>query len=327
MLRHPIAILGLGLLTACGDPLAQVPRLSDVDVEQAPVVEAVPAPIETDDKAGFLQRLMRKREVPADVVVESSDAGAAISAAPVPSDAAPEAGAAPADPEPEPAASPRKRGLFARLVDKDKVAAPELVELASLNQPDQTENDLAKAEAASRKGLFSQSKAARLTGVDAEDVVPGQVLPFGTIARACHVKRGGLGREVAKYPERGAKYKLYDSAPGNVALHTYYLTGFSDGCPRQFTAALAVFGSPGMHEVLRYGLPDKAKPWSETDKAYEKIKGRICGTGKRKPCGPKLSTLEKNTVFLSVYNRFEGADGWTNLLLHDGEVLALDQQG
>lgn len=229
------------------------------------------------------------------------------------------------EPSVEPSPEPRKAGFLGGLFSRQAAKpAPEKVELAS--QPADVGKQAKVETPAKRKrgGLFGMRRSLGASGPAMDDATPGEVLPFGKVARACHMRRQGLGRMVSKYPERSGKYKIFDSAPGNMGLHSFYLTGFGDGCPRQFTAALAVFGSVGMHEALRYGLPDEAKPWSETDKAYEKVKSRVCHVGRKRPCGAKIRQLERGTVFVSIYNRFEGAQGWSNILLHDGAVLAQD---
>jgi hypothetical protein len=82
-----------------------------------------------------------------------------------------------------------------------------------------------------------------------------------------------------------------------------------------------------MHEQLRYGLPSKVQPYSTTDKAYEGIKRSVCGVGKKKACGAKIKTLEKNTVFISIYDRIGSNAQWSNVLLHKGWVLATDRKG
>jgi hypothetical protein len=156
------------------------------------------------------------------------------------------------------------------------------------------------------------------------EVPLGTVLPYGKVARVCGAARGALGKEVAQYPDRSPKYRLFDSVPGSTGPHTFYVTGFPDGCARQLTAALVIFGSAGMHEQLRYGLPAKVQPYSETDRAYEAVKSSVCRVGKNKPCGGQLSRLEKDTVFLSLYERFEDNPRWANILLHDGQVMATD---
>lgn len=177
---------------------------------------------------------------------------------------------------------------------------------------------------------LTPAPAARAPGPDAADrlaVAPGTVLPYGAVARVCDLPDRQLGKRVERYPERRGTYALYDSEPGNTAQHTFYLTGFDDGCARQFTAALAVFGSPRTHEQLRYGLPSQVQPYSSTDAAYEKLKSRICRVGKGKPCGSAMSRLERDTVFVSVYEQFGSNTRWKTILLHDGEVVETDIRG
>lgn len=160
-------------------------------------------------------------------------------------------------------------------------------------------------------------------GPDGRDVAFGTRLPYGELARVCDAPRRSLGAEI----ERAAGWRLHDSDPGNTGAHTFYLTGFDDGCPRQFTAALALFGAPSMHEQIRYGLPAEAQPYSETDSAYERLKSRICGVARNEPCGRRISRMERDTVFVSIYERFGENPVWKNLLLHDGAALALDIKG
>lgn len=159
---------------------------------------------------------------------------------------------------------------------------------------------------------------------DAREVPLGTKLPYGQIARVCGVPNRKLGKKIEGYPERGAKYVLYDSAPGTTAAHTFYITGFKDRCARQFTAALVVFGSPESYEQIHYGPSGKDLPVSTTDKAYERLKSRVCRVRKGKPCGSKMRILARDTVFVSVYERFGSNPRWKNILLHDGEVVAVD---
>ncbi len=329
MLRSVSLFTAFVVLSACGgDPLANVQRIEDVDVADAsPVVEAVAAPQESDESVGLFQRLMRKRQVTpeaeADVATETGSDDASADAARVETVQ-----------RVEPAA-PRKRGWLFGGSSKTKAAGDAPGEVAA-GESAQTVQ-LASLEAApsvaptrqsnTRRGFFGGSKSAGPAASNLREVLAGEVLPYGEIARACHAKGSKLGQVVAKYPERGTKYRVYDSAPGHVGLHSFFITGFADGCPRQFTAALAVFGSPGMYEALRYGLPVNERSKKPTDIAYEKVKSSKCGVSRTKPCGSKISRLEKDTVFLSLYNRFEGAQGWTNLLLSDGKVVALDKEG
>lgn len=355
--RFFAGVTGALLLAGCAaDPLAGIKKLDEVDVvAPAPVVEAVAAPIETDQKATLFQRLMRKRQVAPDAAQAPAEAVAPTEApAPTQKPAQDPVANTVKTPEPpvasqagaevktplaegagatEPVAAPKeekpKRGwLFggrkAKQTPDVTLAEPQKLDVQVEKVALTPEPEEASGGGG---GLFSKRKAARLTGPDAKAAVPGEVLPFGEVARACHVKRKSMGKEVAKYPERGPKYRVYNSAAGAGGVNTFYITGFKDGCPRQVTAALAVFGTASMYEALRFSLPAKARSKKSTDKAYEKVKSRICGVGRNKPCGAKVSKVEKNTVFLSLYNRFEGARGWTNLLLSDGKLLAKDVEG
>ena len=158
------------------------------------------------------------------------------------------------------------------------------------------------------------------------DIAFGTRLPYGRVAKICGVADRQLGEKIAQYPERRPKHRLYDSAPGSTRPHTFYITGFDDGCARQFTAAMAVFGSVEMHEQLRYGLPAEVQPYSDTDKAYEKLKRRVCNKPRRKPCGSRIGQMAKDTVFLSVYERLGGNSQWMNILLHGGDIVAQDRK-
>jgi hypothetical protein len=152
---------------------------------------------------------------------------------------------------------------------------------------------------------------------------PGAMLPYGTIAAACGVSGAQLGTRIAV----ASGYELYDTNPTSVQPRTHYLTGFGDRCPRQLTAALATFGDVGTHEVVRY-LPSNADmPWSQTDEAYERIKAQACGASRGQPCGGAIDRLARRTTFLTVYENFGTNPTWADVLLHDGEVAALDFEG
>lgn len=172
--------------------------------------------------------------------------------------------------------------------------------------------------------LPRRSKRLRANAPDALEVAAGTRLPYGQLARLCGANRQVLGNKVATYPEARGKFTLHDTKPGSTAQRTFFVTGFDDGCARQFTAALAMFGSPVMHEQLRYGLPSKVQPFSTTDEAYETLKQKVCRVGKGKPCGNSMRRLERTTTFLAVYERFGSNPRWKTVLLHDGEVLAAD---
>ncbi len=156
---------------------------------------------------------------------------------------------------------------------------------------------------------------------------PGQKLDYGNLAKACDVPARAMGTEIARFPETRAKYRLYDTKPGASTPRTFYITGFADRCARQFTGSLAMFGDLEMYETLRYGAAGKTLPISATDRAYEQLKTRVCRVPNNSPCGDKIGKLERNTTFLSVYERFGGNKKWMDILLHKGAVVAVDRKG
>ncbi|MEO0402323.1 MAG: hypothetical protein AAF214_08095, partial [Pseudomonadota bacterium] len=139
-------------------------------------------------------------------------------------------------------------------LEVEDIAAPEPVAAPSEDKP------------------IAPKRAVKRSGPDARDVAVGTVLPFGEVARVCDARGRQLGSFVDEAARKGRGYKLFDTVPDGSAPRTFYVTGFADNCPRQFTAALALFGTPEFHEQLRYGLPAKEYPYSTTDKAYEKVK-------------------------------------------------------
>ena len=321
-LRKFCYILGCFALAACGDPIADIPRLSEQDIpEDAGVVDVAAAP--TPEGGSLIERLLGDAATAPDPAKRTL----------VPSD--PMEDAALVEPAADPTAEPDEKpgGLLGFLTrsapPKDDVATDtgetEPVQVA-LTSPDPTPETepaaLPDTPEPKRKGLFSTAAQPAVS-----EIAPGTVLPYGKVARICGLPKRELGTKIAQYPEKRPKHRIYDSNPGSTAPHSFYITGFADGCARQFTASLAMFGSVEMHEQLRYGLPAEVQPYSDTDKAYEKLKSRVCGVPRKKPCGNKVSRLDGNTVFVSIYERFGSNPRWTNLLLHDGDVLAQDQKG
>lgn len=225
--------------------------------------------------------------------------------------------------KPAPEADP-EQGLVAPekaqdLIEPSLQSAPDTVIEASVKQP-----ALATPQRA-RRALFSPRKPSVATGPDAQQVQLGATLPYGQIARVCGAQRGSLGREIGRFPDRGKGYRLYDSKPGSTALRPHYITGFSDGCVRQFSAALAMFGGTEFHEQVRYQRGNRDLPFTPTDLAYENLKSKLCRVGKNTPCpSSKVAKLQKDTVFVSVYERFGSNPRWADILLHDGQVLAKD---
>ncbi|MFP7673902.1 hypothetical protein ACG74X_11180 [Marivita sp. S0852] len=288
MSRFAAILCAAGLLAGCAsDPLGNVPRLSQTDVSETDIRAAIGA----------------QPEDASEPLVSQSSATTAL---------------------PEQADQPRRGllGFLRRAADNARSSdTSETDEIAAL--PDAPE---ATAPATSG-GIFGRSSAPAPNDPDFQIVELGTQLPYGTLARVCNVRSAQLGTRVDRYPENRGTYALYDSQPGNTAPHTFYVTGFKDRCARQFTAALAVFGSAETHEQLRYGLPAKVQPYSETDAAYERLKSRICRVSRGKPCGSALPRLSRDTVFVSVYEQFGSNPIWKTILIHDGEVVETDIRG
>ena len=323
MTRFAAILCAAGLMAACAtDPLLGVPRLSETDVSEADIQAAIRAEPEEaivtepePQQHGLFGGLFGSApdadpatsvvEAPETAIdAEASDAGAGVDAT--------------ATPE-----TPRRGllGFLQRAADEAQAPEGEQVELAALPP---AENDTATTSS----GLFGgRANSQRADDPDFQTVPLGTRLPFGTLARVCDVRPRQLGRRIERYPENRGVYQLFDSDPGETAPHTFYVTGFKDGCARQFTAAMALFGSTQTHEQLRYGLPAQVQPYSTTDAAYERLKSRICRVGRGKPCGAALPRLARNTVFVSVYERFGSNPTWKTILIHDGEVVETDIRG
>lgn len=325
-MRFAAILIVCATLAGCaGDPLRDVPRLADADVSDADIRAALrgDADVAAEDVSaapdaaprGLFGRLFGTGadgagdEAPSETPLDLAETPAGAEDAQVAAEGPAEQGMEPV-PVAEAAAAPRRGllGFLSRAAQSARAEDP--VALAAL--PGQPESDAAPT---------------RGGNPDAPDfrIVPmGTVLPYGVLARVCNVPDRQLGTRVDRYPESRSVYTLYDSQPGNTAPHSFYLTGFDDGCARQFTAALALFGSPETHEQLRYGLPSKVQPYSSTDAAYETLKSRVCRVGKGKPCGSSMSRLARNTAFVSVYETFGSNPEWKTILLHDGAVVETD---
>jgi len=208
-------------------------------------------------------------------------------------------------PEPEPEAKPEANTELA-LAETPKPETPKGGGLLSFLRPETTTATPSSAQS---------------------EIAPGTVLPYGQAARICGLDKAAMGKRVQQYPEKRPVYALYDSDPRDSGPHSFYVTGFADGCAQQFTASLVMFGSVGLHEQLRYGLPAKVQPYSDTDQAYETIKSRVCRVGRQTPCGASLSRLERDTVFITIYKNFGGNTEWSEMLLHDRQMVALSHKG
>ncbi|MGY3669526.1 hypothetical protein ACW9UM_11645 [Marinovum sp. KMM 9989] len=256
-----ISIAALFWLSGCGDPLAGVDRLSDIELADEAQVPAMAAPEEGSDqpvaREGLLQQMIGGDDTTPDAPNAQAGQTAALSA-------------------PKP-----RRGLFGRIT----------------------------------------GGASNRSSEQPPSVPAGTLLSFGLVKPVCDLPNDKRGAEIEAFPARSKAYRLYDSAPGKTTPHPFYITGFADGCARTFTAAVAVFGAPAMHELLRYGLPAEVQPYSAIDSAYETIKSRVCRVRAGQPCGSKVSAIEKNTVFVSAYETYGSNAHWLEMLLHDGALV------
>ena len=145
---------------------------------------------------------------------------------------------------------------------------------------------------------------------------------FGTVQTVCEAKRRKFGKEVDGWPEDGRRtFRLFDSDPSSSGVRDFYLIGFKDKCPRRFRASIVFFGSPELYETVRLDRHNRAIPITATDKAYDKLKRRICGKGPKKPCGAKMSVMEKSTVFVTAYDNFGSTSRWAEFLLHNRSLV------
>lgn len=225
------------------------------------------------------------------------------------------------------AAEPDAPGFFARLWSRDDVNAPDTdapageAEILENTEAVETTapSDIAAAPKRGLFGLFGGRGAASDTATDEPDIAPGTVLPYGEIARNCSVISADMGTQTAA--ESG--FKIFDTGPNLATPRTHYLTGFRDGCARQFTASLALMGDVGTHEVVRYAETGVKLDYSEADNAYEAIKASFCRVAYGQPCGRRLDALARNTTFVTAYEHFEDNARWAEILLHKGEVAAI----
>ena len=228
-----------------------------------------------------------------------------------------------------------KRGFFGRIFAGTDDAPGEAfeaegepeaeVELAAVEVTDPVD-DLDSEAPAARGGLFGRmfgrSSEEPEAAAEPTDAVPiGTFLPYGVIAPVCGVATSDMGQKV----ETVAGYTVYDAGGDTSVPRTHYITGFADGCARQVTAAVVMFGDVGTHEMVRYLTPESALPYTDTDSTYEAIKSSVCRVGHGEPCGAKLESLGRNTVFMTVYETFGTNPEWTNILLHNGDVAAIDE--
>ncbi|MGR3484459.1 MAG: hypothetical protein ACU0BF_03885 [Paracoccaceae bacterium] len=297
------ALAALMLLSACG---AELPDLRPGMAASAPPPARAADP-QADPQAGVLSAIADDLATP-----EAPDVGATTAAAAAPSAST---------------AEPARRGLFGRLLGRSASDSAPSAEPSSAVQP------LPAPEApAPRRGIGALFGAATPVaaggartpppggGPDATDVAPGTVLPSGQVARVCDLPDGQRGTPVLQ----AAGFTVYDTRPGANAARVHYVTGFDDRCDRTFTAAAVVAGAPSMHEAVRYHPSNARIDRTATDRAYEALKTRVCRAPEGTPCGARIQRLELRTTFLTLYDRLAaGQSTWVEMLLHDGEVLAI----
>ena len=340
-MRH--ILLGLGaavLLSACGDPLRDVPRLADVDASDA-TAGVAQSPAEARNTGGglFGRLLNRQPDDPTNAAVEAAFADVAASDV----DAEQTLGSDPVEVA-EPAATPERRGLFGLFRPRDTADGPESQDTAadvagdgqastSTETPAPTPVSAAPvavqddAPPRGLAGLFRRNPDRApipRNGPDAADVTAGAVLPFGEIARVCGLRANELGTQV----DAAAGYRIYDTIPNSTAPRPFYITGFDDNCARTFTGAVVVTGDVETHEFVRYQGSNERISYTETDNAYEALKASVCRVGRGQPCGARTDRLNRNTQFITVYNFFGGTFSavptrWAQILVHDGKVLAI----
>lgn len=337
MRRIILSLSFLALVAGCADPLRGVPKLQDLDIDASAgqvdvladpaggavldvAAQDVPQSVAQKKPRGGLLGFLGGK---ADAVIEAADAPDAL---PVDLVEGQNAGVTPEIMD-QAEAMRRADREPAMQADAESPVVLTALALEDAPSPKKKKRGLFGLGAGGAAGKTKSGRAPKLGDPDYEQVKAGTTLPYGRIARVCGVTKAQLGSKSGSWPERGRGYTLYDSAPGSTAQRTFYLTGFDDGCARQFTAALVMFASPESYEAIHYGTSRKTQSFSDTDRAYEKIKSRVCRVGSGKPCGSKMKKLSKDTVFVSVYERFGGSPRWKNLLLHDGEVAALDLKG
>lgn len=337
----------VALLGACGDPLAGIGKLSEADIVATdPAAAALPTANEVA-REGFFGTAAATGEIPTSETVsneiitgETSSSETAIGETSIVDVLAPDVPATDIAAPQEPSGFLRKLASRVAAANPEAVAAAQAksepviietrptisasVEYAAL--PAEPEPVLESKEPKRRGfGLFggggaAVKKDAPRTGPDAADVPFGTALAFGQIARVCDAKGKPLGKQVAGTGRRG--FSLYDSNAGIRDKRTFYITGFSDDCPRQFTAANALLGEPAFYEEIRFGPTGQFMTYAATDQAYDGLKSKVCRTAKNKPCGKNIDKLDSSTVFVSAYEFGEINRGWKEFLIHDGEVLA-----
>lgn len=195
-----------------------------------------------------------------------------------------------------------------------------ILAVASLAACNGTEDNLPGVAGPALGFLTSEPTSLGEVAVPPESSVEPALLAGGMTV-ACDLSRAALGKAVESSPAKGrATYTLHDPKPGSSESRAFYITGFADGCARRVQAALVMFGSVELYEMVRYsGLVDS--PRTQTDKVYAQVRKGPCGSANRPCTGQGLKTLARGTVFLQAYPR-KGSAAHLEVLLHDGQVAA-----
>lgn len=144
----------------------------------------------------------------------------------------------------------------------------------------------------------------------------------GLVAKSCGMRGKALGKVVEKGP---GGWKLYDTAPGATSVRDFYLTGFSDGCPRRISGAVAMFGSVELYELVHYGPVGMTPGTAETDRTYARLRSRVCGSSKSACSEREVKKLSKQAVFVDVYKSAANKSR-LQLLMNRGKVAAVSQK-
>lgn len=211
----------------------------------------------------------------------------------------------------EPSTRPRLFGFLRKRVPGEVASEPTPTEVMLAQPTGDRQPSLTDEEIAARGDVI----------IEVPDT--GFALPatsgFGAFAPVCGLRKGEMGIEVAQSPGEGT-YRLYDTAPSSALPRLQYVTGFKDGCARQFYAALALFGEPVVHETKRYDRSNK-RPYSVADEAYEKVKARVCRVARGEFCPEnRLGRLGRDVALLTAYPSFGGNAEWMDVVLFKGTV-------
>ena len=295
MQRIGIALSLAALLAGCaGDPLKSVPRVGDVEIAEGAGQADMVAPADGADRPvtpeaevpqrGLLGFLKRKADEGAGALPAPEVADAPVAEAEAPATTA--MAEAPAAPARSVRSHPERRG---RAVTQAPIRHRKRWPW-SPPRPCRTRHPPKRSPVPPRNvacsGAFSTGMPA-MNGPLSRPPVTGPEragCPADRLWHTAALWRGGaaLRRARAAIGQAGrwlsraqrAVTSCMTAPPARPARRSYYLTGFKDGCARQFTAALVLFGSPESYEQIHYGPAGKSQPKAETDAAYEQVKSR-----------------------------------------------------